>query len=159
MYPEGELLGHVRGGEGGRALFTTKPVEFPNICCECKILLPQLVRQHIRNGALERSGIKAIYVAPMKALAQEVVAKFSQRLKPLGLVRRVGLRGPQQMVGMWPRLCLTVVDMISLPVQCPSCSAGAAMFLTRVCGGGGVSGSNGLRSTRTLSVLFDAMEL
>lgn len=47
----------------------------------------QLVRQHIRGGALERSGIKAIYVAPMKALAQEVVSKFSQRLKPLGLVR------------------------------------------------------------------------
>lgn len=50
-------------------------------------LIQQLVRQHIRNGALERGGIKAIYVAPMKALAQEVVAKFSQRLKPLGLVR------------------------------------------------------------------------
>ncbi|CAN0429340.1 unnamed protein product, partial [Laminaria digitata] len=45
-----------------------------------------LVRQHIHGGVLERSGIKAIYVAPMKALAQEVVAKFSQRLKPLGLV-------------------------------------------------------------------------
>lgn len=51
---------------------------------------PQLVRQHIRGGALERSGIKAIYVAPMKALAQEVVSKFSQRLKPLGLVRERG---------------------------------------------------------------------
>ena len=47
----------------------------------------QLVRQHIRGGALERSGIKAIYVAPMKALAQEVVSKFSHRLKALGLVR------------------------------------------------------------------------
>ncbi|CAM9807850.1 unnamed protein product, partial [Scytosiphon promiscuus] len=50
--------------------------------------LLQLVRQHIRGGALERGGIKAIYVAPMKALAQEVVSKFSQRLKPLGLVVR-----------------------------------------------------------------------
>ncbi len=47
----------------------------------------QLVRQHIHGGTLERGGIKAIYVAPMKALAQEVVSKFSKRLKPLGLVR------------------------------------------------------------------------
>lgn len=54
----------------------------------------QLVRQHIRGGALDRSGIKAIYVAPMKALAQEVVSKFSQRLKPLGLVRGVGEKRP-----------------------------------------------------------------
>lgn len=45
------------------------------------------MRQHIRGGALDRTGMKAIYVAPMKALAQEVVTKFSKRLKPLGLVR------------------------------------------------------------------------
>ncbi len=32
------------------------------------------------------NGFKAVYVAPMKALAQEVVAKFRERLNPLGLV-------------------------------------------------------------------------
>ncbi len=31
-------------------------------------------------------GFKAVYVAPMKALAQEVVSKFKDRLDPLGLV-------------------------------------------------------------------------
>lgn len=56
----------------------------------------QLVRQHIIGGALDRTGIKAIYVAPMKALAQEVVAKFSQRLKPLGLVSRRDFEGSRK---------------------------------------------------------------
>lgn len=46
----------------------------------------QLVKQHISNGVLDKASIKAIYIAPMKALAQEVVSKFSERLEPLGLV-------------------------------------------------------------------------
>jgi DEAD/DEAH box helicase len=39
------------------------------------------------GGTLE-TGRKAIYIAPMKALAQEVVEKFSSKLKPLGLIVR-----------------------------------------------------------------------
>ncbi|KAG5188656.1 P-loop containing nucleoside triphosphate hydrolase protein [Tribonema minus] len=50
------------------------------------LALLQLVKRHMHNGRVDRHGLKAVYVAPMKALAQEVVAKFSQRLKPLGLV-------------------------------------------------------------------------
>jgi activating signal cointegrator complex subunit 3 len=46
----------------------------------------QLVKQHIVDGSLLKDRIKAIYIAPMKALAQEVVTKFSARLAPLGLV-------------------------------------------------------------------------
>lgn len=34
------------------------------------------------------TGKKAVYIAPMKALAQEVVEKFSTKLKPLGLIVR-----------------------------------------------------------------------
>ena len=34
------------------------------------------VKQHIADGALDRDRIKAVYIAPMKALAQEVVEKF-----------------------------------------------------------------------------------
>lgn len=34
------------------------------------------------------TGKKAVYIAPMKALAQEVVEKFSAKLKPLGLIVR-----------------------------------------------------------------------
>ncbi len=45
----------------------------------------QLVKQHVSAGCIDTSGFKAVYIAPMKALAQEVVAKFSERLKPLGL--------------------------------------------------------------------------
>ena len=34
------------------------------------------------------AGDKVVYIAPMKALAQEVVEKFSSKLKPLGLIVR-----------------------------------------------------------------------
>ena len=34
------------------------------------------------------TGKKAVYIAPMKALAQEVVEKFSSKLKPLRLIVR-----------------------------------------------------------------------
>eukprot|EP00939_MAST-03C_sp_MAST-3C-sp1_P002064 g2064.t1 len=37
------------------------------------------------TGVLDRSDFKIIYVAPMKALAQEVVTKFGKRLAPLGI--------------------------------------------------------------------------
>ena len=44
------------------------------------------VRQNIEStGEINRAGIKAIYIAPMKALCQEVVEKFSERLKPMQL--------------------------------------------------------------------------
>lgn len=46
----------------------------------------QLIKQHIYMNTIDKTAIKAIYVAPMKALAQEVVSKFSERLSPLGLV-------------------------------------------------------------------------
>lgn len=39
------------------------------------------------NFVLE-TGKKVVYIAPMKALAQEVVEKFSSKLKPLGLIVR-----------------------------------------------------------------------
>eukprot|EP00536_Pseudo-nitzschia_multiseries_P002204 jgi/Psemu1/322449/estExt_fgenesh1_pg.C_290027 len=39
------------------------------------------------GGAIE-TGQKVVYIAPMKALAQEVVEKFSSKLKPLGLIVR-----------------------------------------------------------------------
>jgi activating signal cointegrator complex subunit 3 len=52
------------------------------------LALLQLVKQHIDpvDGFLDKSSFKAVYIAPMKALAQEVVAKFAERLAPLGLV-------------------------------------------------------------------------
>ncbi|KNC51125.1 activating signal cointegrator 1 complex subunit 3 [Thecamonas trahens ATCC 50062] len=37
-------------------------------------------------GVIRRANFKIVYVAPMKALASEVVASFSKRLRPLGLV-------------------------------------------------------------------------
>ena len=49
------------------------------------------LEQHIEEGVLQRDLFKIVYVAPMKALAQEVVAKFSQRLAPLNIVVKVGL--------------------------------------------------------------------
>ena len=53
------------------------------------LALLALVREHVKGGRVEKGpNLKAIYIAPMKALAQEVVSKFSERLKPLGLVVR-----------------------------------------------------------------------
>ncbi|CAJ1934944.1 unnamed protein product [Cylindrotheca closterium] len=40
------------------------------------------------NGRDMDTGDKVVYIAPMKALAQEVVEKFSSKLKPLGLIVR-----------------------------------------------------------------------
>ena len=37
------------------------------------------------NGVIQKENLKMVYVAPMKALAQEVVTKFSKRLAPLGI--------------------------------------------------------------------------
>ena len=37
------------------------------------------------NGVIQKETLKMVYVAPMKALAQEVVTKFSKRLAPLGI--------------------------------------------------------------------------
>ena len=34
----------------------------------------QLIKQHVSGGELDRGAVKAVYVAPMKALAQEVIA-------------------------------------------------------------------------------------
>lgn len=46
------------------------------------------VGQHFRGGKLHRDEFKMIYVAPMKALAQEMVQNFKKRLGPLGIVVR-----------------------------------------------------------------------
>lgn len=51
-------------------------------------LLQQIKRNISPDGVIDKTAWKAVYVAPMKALAQEVVTKFSERLKPLGLVVR-----------------------------------------------------------------------
>jgi len=41
-----------------------------------------------QNQDTLETGGKIVYMAPMKALAQEVVEKFSSKLKPLGMVVR-----------------------------------------------------------------------
>jgi replicative superfamily II helicase len=54
------------------------------------------VVSHLRNvglidpgsSGLTDAGKKVVYIAPMKALAQEVVEKFSSKLKPLGMIVR-----------------------------------------------------------------------
>jgi hypothetical protein len=57
-------------------------------------LLPDKHAPNGENGAKHQvnrrvdTGDKVIYIAPMKALAQEVVDKFSQKLKPLHLIVR-----------------------------------------------------------------------
>eukprot|EP01027_Heterolobosea_sp_BB2_P026939 GEZU01042062.1.p1 GENE.GEZU01042062.1~~GEZU01042062.1.p1 ORF type:complete len:2174 (-),score=564.16 GEZU01042062.1:67-6525(-) len=40
---------------------------------------------HIRDGILRRDEFKIVYIAPMKALAQEMVENFSRRLRALGI--------------------------------------------------------------------------
>ncbi|GBG24263.1 Activating signal cointegrator 1 complex subunit 3 [Hondaea fermentalgiana] len=48
------------------------------------VAMTAVVRE-IEQHAEDIHAVKIIYVAPMKALAQEVVDKFGQRLKPLGI--------------------------------------------------------------------------
>ena len=45
----------------------------------------QQVGTCVENGVFNRERLKMVYIAPMKALAQELVAKFSKSLAPLGI--------------------------------------------------------------------------
>ena len=55
------------------------------------LAIMQQVGQCMEHGVLQKDQLKMVYIAPMKALAQEVVGKFSKALSGLGLqVRRDG---------------------------------------------------------------------
>lgn len=43
------------------------------------------IRSHTDQGVIHRDQFKIVYVAPMKALASEMVENFGKRLKPLGI--------------------------------------------------------------------------
>ncbi|XP_052242448.1 activating signal cointegrator 1 complex subunit 3-like [Dreissena polymorpha] len=43
------------------------------------------IKQHISQGVIKKDEFKIIYVAPMKALAAEMVRNFGSRLEPLGI--------------------------------------------------------------------------
>ena len=46
----------------------------------------RLIQLHRKNGTyIDKESFKIIYVAPMKALAAEIVRKFTSRLKPLNI--------------------------------------------------------------------------
>lgn len=46
------------------------------------------IRSHTDQGVIHRDQFKIVYVAPMKALASEMVENFGKRLKPLGIAVR-----------------------------------------------------------------------
>lgn len=46
------------------------------------------LKQHIHDNVLKKDEFKIVYVAPMKALAAEMVRTFGQRLAPLGVAVR-----------------------------------------------------------------------
>ncbi|KAH3743451.1 activating signal cointegrator 1 complex subunit 3 [Pelomyxa schiedti] len=46
------------------------------------------IGQHIYGGMLSKDEFKIVYVAPMKALAQEITSNFEKRLSPLGISSR-----------------------------------------------------------------------
>lgn len=48
-------------------------------------LLDDFDEDRVKQATALLSGHKIVYIAPLKALAQEVVQKFSERLRPLGL--------------------------------------------------------------------------
>ena len=49
-------------------------------------IMQQVGANYQRNGTFNKEDLKIVYIAPMKALAQEVVGKFGKALQPLGLV-------------------------------------------------------------------------
>ncbi|XP_076373679.1 activating signal cointegrator 1 complex subunit obelus isoform X2 [Tachypleus tridentatus] len=46
------------------------------------------IKQHMEGNVLKKDKFKVVYVAPMKALAAEMVRNFSKRLEPLGVLVR-----------------------------------------------------------------------
>jgi pre-mRNA-splicing helicase BRR2 len=48
----------------------------------------QQIGLHMKEGVVDNTGYKIVYVAPMKALVAEVVGNLSNRLKPYGVVVR-----------------------------------------------------------------------
>lgn len=46
------------------------------------------IRAHLENGVINRDQFKIVYIAPMKALAAEMVDNFSKRLKSLNIAVR-----------------------------------------------------------------------
>ncbi|ELT88015.1 hypothetical protein CAPTEDRAFT_159536 [Capitella teleta] len=46
------------------------------------------LKQHLSQGVIKKDEFKIIYVAPMKALAAEMVRNFGKRLEPLGIAVR-----------------------------------------------------------------------
>ena len=65
------------------------------------------IGNHFVRGVLQKNEFKVIYVAPMKALAQEVVGKFGSRLRGLGVSVRELTGRPRRAhaIGTQPGLC------------------------------------------------------
>ncbi|KAK2190751.1 hypothetical protein NP493_71g05055 [Ridgeia piscesae] len=57
------------------------------------------IKQHIQQGVIKKDEFKIIYVAPMKALAAEMVRNFGRRLEPLGITVKE-LTGDMQLTKM-----------------------------------------------------------
>ncbi|XP_014672686.1 PREDICTED: activating signal cointegrator 1 complex subunit 3-like [Priapulus caudatus] len=43
------------------------------------------IKKHIHQGVIKKDDFKVVYIAPMKALAAEMVRNFGQKLEPLGI--------------------------------------------------------------------------
>jgi len=43
---------------------------------------------NMRDGKIQKDDFKMVYIAPMKALVNEIVGNFTKRLEPLGLTVR-----------------------------------------------------------------------
>ncbi|XP_074644659.1 activating signal cointegrator 1 complex subunit 3-like [Tubulanus polymorphus] len=57
------------------------------------------IKQHLSQGVIKKDEFKVVYVAPMKALAAEMVRNFGKRLQPLGIAVRE-LTGDMQLTKM-----------------------------------------------------------
>lgn len=52
------------------------------------LAIARTIRNHLDAGVIRRSAFKIVYIAPMKALAAEMVENFSKRLKSLEIIVR-----------------------------------------------------------------------
>lgn len=52
------------------------------------LTIVNIIRAHTDQGVIHRDQFKIVYVAPMKALAAEMVQNFTKRLQPLGITIR-----------------------------------------------------------------------
>jgi pre-mRNA-splicing helicase BRR2 len=78
----------VAFGEHNENMLICAPTGSGKTNCAMLTILNVMSQFRLKDGSFDLAGFKIVYVAPMKALVQEVVQSFTQRLQSYGVVIR-----------------------------------------------------------------------